>query len=198
MAAKSDVMTTLSLERYAPDAKALVAAAQALADERKHVEVQPLHFLVRALERDPGVLEVFRRAVPNAVELQAAAERALGALPKSREPAYLSPSMLDLLERAGREPERERAGNVQIEHLLNALSQEIRGPAGELLGAFGIAPGSLRAHVAALREAPRPAARSGNSALPVEQYTRDLIDEARQGRVDPVIGRDAEVRRLLT
>ncbi len=50
------------LDRYASSAKALVAAAQAAADERKHAEVQPIHFLYRALEREPSVREVFRRA----------------------------------------------------------------------------------------------------------------------------------------
>ena len=95
--------TTLSLERYAPDAKALVAAAQSLADERKHAEVQPLHLLLRALGRDLGVRAVFERGVSNLLEFEAALERALGNLPRSAEPAYLSASMLDLLERAQRE-----------------------------------------------------------------------------------------------
>jgi ATP-dependent Clp protease ATP-binding subunit ClpB len=198
MPAKPEATTTLGLERFAPEAKALVAGAQALADERKHAEVQPLHFLARGLERDTAVLEVFRRAASNSVELVAAVERSLAALPKSNEPAYLAPSMLDLLERAEREAERERSRTVQLEHLLNALSQEIRGPAGELLGAFGVAPGSLRAHTAVLRETPRTAGRPGNAASPVEQYTRDLVDDARRGKIDAVIGRDAEVRRVLT
>src|SRR5688572_8331913 len=186
MPAKPEATTTLGLERFAPEAKALVAGAQALADERKHAEVQPLHFLARALERDPGVLEVFRRAASNSVELAAAVERSLASLPKSKEPAYLAPAMLDLLERAEREAERERSRTVQLEHLLNALSQEIRGPAGELLGAFGVAPGSLRAHVAALRETPRAAPQTSTAVVPVEQYTRGLVEDARRGDADPV------------
>ncbi len=60
--------------------------------------------------------------------------------------------MLDLLERAEREAQRERSNEVKLEHLLNALSQEIRGPAGEVMGAFGVAPGSLRNHTGALGE----------------------------------------------
>ncbi|MFO0564126.1 MAG: Clp protease N-terminal domain-containing protein [Polyangiaceae bacterium] len=190
--------TTLSLERYAADAKAVVASAQALADERKHAEVLPLHLLSRMLERDPGVVAVFRSASVDVVELQAATERALGQLPKSKEPAYLSAAMLDLLERAGREAERERAGNVAIDHLLNALSQEIRGPAGEILGAMGIAPGSLRNHLSALRSVPRGTPRRPVEAGKVGEYTHDWVEDARGGRLDPVIGRDAEVRRLTT
>ena len=144
--------TTLSLERYAPDAKALVAAAQSLADERKHAEVQPLHLLLRALGRDLGVRAVFERGVSNLLEFEAALERALGNLPRSAEPAYLSASMLDLLERAQREADREKSDKVMVEQVVNALSQEIRGAAGEILSAFGVLPGSLRQHMAACKK----------------------------------------------
>jgi ATP-dependent Clp protease ATP-binding subunit ClpB len=183
--------TTLSLERYAADAKALVAGAQALADERKHAQVQPLHLLVRALARDVGVRAVFERGVSNVLELEAGLERALGNVPRSAEPAYLSVAMQDLLERAQREADREKSEQVLIEHVLNALSQEIRGPAGELLTAFGVLPGSLRPHMAALRSLPE-AARS-SSASP-GSFTRPLLGDADE----PVLLRVAEVRRLLT
>ena len=183
--------TTLSLERYAPDAKGLVAGAQALADERKHAEVQPLHLLVRALGKDLGVRAVFERGVTNMLELEAGLERALHGLPRSTEPAYLSASMLDLLERAQREADRERADKVLVEHVVNALSQEIRGPAGELLSAFGVLPGSLRPYMSALRSVPQAA--RGASAPP-GGYTRPLLGDAGE----PVLLRVAEVRRLLT
>ena len=55
-------ITTLSLERYAPDAKALIVATQALADASRHVEVTPLHLLSQCLSGDLGVQEVFRKA----------------------------------------------------------------------------------------------------------------------------------------
>ncbi|HYP77853.1 MAG TPA: AAA family ATPase [Polyangiaceae bacterium] len=183
--------TTLSLDRYAPDAKLLVAAAQSLADERKHAEVQPLHLLVRALGRDLGVRAVFERGVSSLLEFEAALERALGNLPRSAEPAYLSASMLDLLERAQREADREKSDKVLVEHVVNALSQEIRGPAGEILSAFGVLPGSLRQHMAALRSLPQ-AARSIDSAP--GSFTRPLLADPNE----PVLLRVAEVRRLLT
>ena len=89
--------TTLSRSIATPlDAKALVAAAQSLADERKHAEVQPLHLLVRALGRDLGVRAVFERGVSNLLEFEAALERALGqsaALERARVPVALK--MLD-------------------------------------------------------------------------------------------------------
>ena len=190
----ADQAATMSLSRYAEDARSLVAGAQALADARKHAEVQPLHLLARGLERDPGVVEVFRRATPRHLELTSAVERALDDLPLSKEPAYLSAAMLDLLERAEREAERDRAKTVQVEHLLNALSQEIRGPLGEILGAFALGPGSLRPHLKGLREVPR--GELGNNT-PSGAWFVDLVAKARED-ADPVIGRVAELRRLIT
>jgi ATP-dependent Clp protease ATP-binding subunit ClpC len=194
-----DGHTTLSLERYAPEAKVLVTGAQSLADEQKHAEVEPLHLLALALERERAVRAVLDGSGVNTLELAAAVERSLAALPRSTEPAYLADSMLDLLERAGREAERERSNAVRLEHVMNALTQEIRGPAGELLGAYGIAPGSLRRGLAL-------GARRGPSAGPSEKRTpapsgdgatRDLVKHVEQS-ADMVVGRAAEVNRLLT
>ncbi|HEX6764806.1 MAG TPA: ATP-dependent Clp protease ATP-binding subunit [Polyangiaceae bacterium] len=194
-----DGHSTLSLERYAPEAKALVAGAQALADERKHAEVQPLHLLARTLERERGVRAVLDRAGVNTIELAAAAERSLAALPHSSDPAYLADSMLDLLERAGREAERERSESVRLEHVMNALTQEIRGPAGELFGAYGIAPGSLRRELGALGGQRGLHAQSKDRAAAApptgDDVTRDLVELAK--RSGEVVGRTAEVNRLL-
>src|SRR6185503_8108329 len=95
--AEDPSQTTLSLDRYLPPAKALVARAQALADERRHLEVQPLHLLARALERGRSTRVVFERATASVLDFEAAVERALGTLPQSRERSYLSDAMIDLL-----------------------------------------------------------------------------------------------------
>lgn len=194
-----DESTTLTLDKYEADAKALVAGAQALADERRHPEVLPLHVLARGLEKDPGVVAVFEHAGVAVMELRSRVEKALEQLPRATEQAYLSPAIIDLLERAERESERERDGSVKVEHLLNALSQEIRGPAGEILGAFDVGPGSLRPHVVALRSVPRSVAKTvATSGDPESKYCRNLLEVARRGEYDPVIGRDGELRRVLT
>ncbi len=187
--------STLSLSRYTAEAKAQVSGAQALADDRKQLEVLPLHLLVRLLERAPSVVEVMRSASVDVIELSAAANRALQALPTGGEPAYLSEAMLDLLERAERNADRQRSAQVGLDALLDALSQEIRGPAGELLGAHGVMPGSLRPHYAILR---RAAAAGPVAAVNVSSLTRDWVEQARKGLLDPTIGRDTELRRLLT
>src|SRR5262249_59297731 len=95
---------TLHLERYAPDAKALVAGAQTLADERKHSQVEPIHLLARAIDRDRGVAEVFRKAGADPADVAVEAESALNRLGKgSGGLADLSNAMLQPPGRAGKE-----------------------------------------------------------------------------------------------
>src|SRR5579862_6452372 len=169
---------TIHLERYAPDAKALVAGAQGLADERKHSQVEPIHLLARSVERDRGVQEVFRRAGADPADVSVEAESALARINKTTSGlAYLSNAMLQLLARAEKEA---GTGTVEVEHLLNALAQEIRGPAAVVLQAFGLGPGSLRPHMAALRSVPREVAPPAPAATDVlGKYTLDLVARAR-------------------
>jgi ATP-dependent Clp protease ATP-binding subunit ClpB len=191
---------TIHLERYAPDAKALVAGAQSLADERKHPQVEPIHFLARAVDRDRGIAEVFKKAGADPADVAAEAETQLARLPKAGPGlAYLSTAMLSLLGRAEKEADKQP---VTIEHLLNALSQEIRGPAGAVLQAFGLGPGSFRAHMSALKSVPRDTGSSTTAAAAtapadISRFTQDLTARAKNGGFDPVIGRDNEVRRLV-
>src|SRR5262245_32655031 len=195
---------TIHLERYTSDAKHLVAGSQQIADERGHAEVTPLHLLQRLLERDRGVVEVFRRAGADPSEVLQPSEAALKRLPRAGTGvAYVSSRLQDLLSRAEREATRDKSDTVGVEHLLHALAQEIKGPAGEILSSFGIGPGAFRPHVGALAEAARePAAApggggGGGGGGDTGPYVRDLCADAREGRFDPVIGRDVESRRLL-
>ena len=188
---------TIHLEKYAPDAKALVAGAQTLADERKHVQVEPLHLLARALDRDPGVAEVFKKAGADPHDVASEAESQLQKLTKAGTGlAYLSTAMLALLQRAEKDADK---GNVGVENLLNALSQEIRGPAAVVLQAFSLGPGSFRPHMAALKSVPREVSSvsTGVGAEGAGRYLHDLTARAKEQGFDPVIGRDVEVRRLL-
>ncbi|HEY6079475.1 MAG TPA: AAA family ATPase, partial [Polyangiaceae bacterium] len=186
-------LTTLSLDRYQATARSLVARAQALADERKHAEVQPLHLLSRSLERGRSTRSVFERATASVLDFEAAVERALAALPQSKDRSYLSDAMIDLLGRAERDATLERAPRVGAAHLLNALSQEIRGATGEILSAFGVVPGSLRRHVALLDD---KAEASPEAPGTPPELTRLLLDGPHAR--DPVIARASEVRRLVT
>jgi ATP-dependent Clp protease ATP-binding subunit ClpC len=193
--ARPEAPSTLSLERYAAEAKALVAGAQTLADERKHAEVEPLHLLARMLEHDARARDAMSRAGTNVVELSQAVERALATRTRADEPSFLSDAMLDLLERAERDARRERSPEVRVEDVLNALTQEIRGPAGELFGAFGIAPGSLRAHLAR-----RSSTVALSGAAPTGSSPGSLRELAlgESSTDDPLFERTPELLHLLT
>src|SRR5262249_12002818 len=140
--------------------------------------------------------EVFRRATASLPDLQAAVESALARLPVARERAYVSGLLLDLLKRAEREAGQTREREVKPEHLLNALAQEVRGETGEILGAVQVGPGALRPHLAALRSLPRTTGPAPAAGAVV--FATPLVERARAGQYGPVIGRDAELRRLLT
>ncbi len=198
-----DQSTTLQLERYTADARGWVAGAQSLADERGHAEVEPIHLLVRVLDRAPGVADVFRKAGADPGEVMVAADNALGRLSRtSSGVAYLSTRFMDLLGRSEREADRDKTDSVDVEHLLHALSQEIRGAAGDVLTSFNLGPGAFRPHVGTMKVAMREAAKKPKTAGTdpkdaVALFTRDLVALVREGGADPVIGRGAEVRRLL-
>jgi ATP-dependent Clp protease ATP-binding subunit ClpB len=112
--------------------------------------------------------------------------------------AYVSPRLLDLLARAERESSRDKAENVGVEHLLHALAQEIRGPAGDILSSLqGIGPGAFRPHLGVLEQAGEGGrverlvgSDTASSSSRGTGYVRDLVAEAKAGRFDPVIGRD--------
>jgi ATP-dependent Clp protease ATP-binding subunit ClpB len=187
----------LSLDRFKPEARQIVAAAQALADEQKHAEVTPLHLLARVLERDARAVEALRRAGADPVEVRELADISLRKLPKSTDGvAYVSSRLIDLLERAEREAQRDKQSAAGVEHLMHALAQELKGPTGEILSARGIAPGAFRPHIE-LFAAPLTSPGEGAKAAAAGDFVRDLVAEARADRFDPVIGRDALLRRAL-
>ncbi len=190
----------IRLAKFNQEAKQLVASAQMLADEQQHAEVAPIHLLARAIERSPGTQAVFRSAGAPPAEVAELCERQLKRLPKTSGMAYVSPRLVDLLDRAEREAKRDHVEEVGVGQLLHALAQEIRGPVGEVLGEYRIGPGGFRDHVHELDKAPKgltgsSAAEPGASKS--SEFTRDLVADARADRFDPVIGRNQEIRRLM-
>ncbi len=175
--------STLTLERFAPEARALIVAAQTLSDERQHAEVLPLHVLSAGLASEPRLVETLRRAGADTAELSRAAERLLARLPRAKEPAYLADPTLALLERAEREAERDQRHEIVVSDLVNALSHEVRGAVGELFRVYRIEPGGLRAHLAP----------SAPAAVKPQSVAFHALAEG-----PPVVERTAELTRLLT
>jgi ATP-dependent Clp protease ATP-binding subunit ClpB len=203
---------TLQLEAYTREARAHIAAAQALADERKHGEVEPLHLFYRLVERDASAQSALSRAGVDAADALVEAEAQLRRLPRAPGAvAYLSPRMLELLGRAEGEAARAGGQPVDVPSLFVASAQETSGPVAAVLKALGLSAPILRATVAGQAvddEAARArfglgrrTAATNTSAKPAGNalalYGRDLTALAVQGRLDRTVGRDAELRRML-
>src|SRR5262245_36455832 len=140
---------TLRLEAYAKDAQKLITAAQALADERQHLEVEPLHLFYRMVERDAQAQAAVGRAGVPAADVLVETEVQLRRIPRNPDAvAYLSPRMLDLLGRAEGEAARAGGRPVSVADLFLAATQESTGPVAAVLRAVGLSAPILRATLA--------------------------------------------------
>ncbi|MBL8603846.1 MAG: AAA family ATPase [Myxococcales bacterium] len=199
------------LEGYAQDAKTYLTGAQSLADDRGHVEVESLHLLYRLLDRDPYTQKVFEQAGVDPGDLLIECEAVLRKLPQvPGAVAFVSPRLFGTTTRAESEAARE-ASPVRVRHLIVALVSEVTGLAGAVLRSIDVDEQRVREALKSVAEgsavvseaAPAAGASGGGgghagadpSAL--GKYTRDLIAEAGRDRFDPIVGRDAELRRIL-
>ncbi|MGD8858814.1 MAG: AAA family ATPase [Myxococcales bacterium] len=190
---------TLRLEAYRREARKVIASAQGLADDREHAEVEPLHLLYRLAEQSRTAQDAVRRAGVDPYDVLVEAELLLRRLPtRGSGTAYLSPRMLELLGRAEGEAARAGGAPVGIEHLLIATAQESEGPARVALASCGLSAPVIRAAaVPTERAAARQPGGDDSDGDPLEMYGADLTRLAAQGRFDPTVGRDAELRRML-
>ena len=176
-----------------------VQKAQAVAQERGHQRLEPMHLLVALL--DPGQTVIHSLLNQLGVEpgrLLRAAEEGLNALPKvSGGEVSLGPDLQRVLDQATGRAERLKDQYVSVEHLLLGLLM-VEGKAKSLLEALGVTEGDVLKALQKVRGGQRvtdPNAEEKYQAL--EKYGRDLVEIARSGKMDPVIGRDAEIRRVV-
>ncbi len=208
---------TLKLESYDGPARQMVAAAQTLADERRHATVLPLHLLFVLSERDPTTQDIVRRSGVDPVDVVVEAEVLLRKLPRGQDaPSHLSSGLLELLARAEGEAAREGGVPVATRHLLLAASQEARGEVSLVLRACGLhgpvlratmnepaapsgaagAPAQAGATTTTARKAPMADTQKGEGGDPLVEFGTDLTELAARGAFDPTVGRDAEIRRM--
>ena len=207
---------TLRLEAYAKNAKTVISAAQALADARKHAEVEPVHLLYELVDREADVEDAIERSGVDPTDVLVEAELVLRKMRTATDgSSYLSPRMLDLLGRAEGEAARQGGVPVGVEHLFLACAQETSGTIRDVFKAVGLSAPILRATLGgestagnggnggegakkSVPGAPPKRRRNGDDfGDPIEAFGRDLTRLASQGKFDPTVGRDAELRRML-
>ncbi len=190
----------MRFDRLTIKSQEAVSAAKALAESRGHPEVTPEHLLSALLADGEGLVRpVLGKAGADAAAVGREVDRALARLPQVRgAEAGGSARLSKVLSAALDEAERMKDAYVSTEHLLLAVAGEGAGDAAEALRAAGATKEKLLRALAEVRGGQRvsdPTPEDKVRAL--EQYCRDLTELARKGKLDPVIGRDEEIRRVM-
>ena len=195
--------TQMNFEKYTDRAKGFVQAAQSLALREGHQQFAPEHLLKVLLDDPEGLAAgLIDRAGGRSREALFAVEQALAALPKvsgsGAGQLYLAPATARVFDAAEKAAEKAGDSYVTVERLLLALALEKDNEAGKALAKAGVTAQSLNAAIDALRKgrtADNASAENAYDAL--KKYARDLTQAARDGKLDPVIGRDEEIRRTI-
>jgi ATP-dependent Clp protease ATP-binding subunit ClpB len=190
-------------ERFTIKSQEAIQAAQRLADERRNPQTTPEHLLAVLLEQDAGVVvPVLRKLGVDPAAVRQALGPALDALPTlsqagGSEPAGASTEITQVLRDA--ESEMRGLGDeyLSTEHLLLALAKH-PGGAGDALRSAGASRDELLRALGEVRGSHRVTDQNPEDKFQaLERFGRDLTDSARQGKLDPVIGRDDEIRRVI-
>jgi ATP-dependent Clp protease ATP-binding subunit ClpB len=180
-------------------AQEVLQAAQAQARRRDHQAIDVEHLVLAMLEQEEGVARPVLEKIgadPAVVASRIEDELRATARVQGAEP-YLANRLMKLVDRAEDEAKKLKDEYVSTEHLLIAASED-KGGAGEALRGAGARPDRVREAVKTMRGGARvtsPEAESQYRAL--EKYAKDLTQLAREGKLDPVIGRDDEIRRVV-
>jgi ATP-dependent Clp protease ATP-binding subunit ClpB len=176
-----------------------VQSAQQLAQERGHQRLEPMHLLAALLNPDQTVIRsLLGQLGVNPAQLLKAAEEGLNALPKvSGGETTLGPDLNRVFEAAQDEADRMKDQYVSVEHLLLGLTK-VKGKAQALLEALGVQEKDVLQALQKVRGGQRVSDQNPEDKYQaLEKYGRDLVELARQGKIDPVIGRDSEIRRVV-
>ncbi len=194
----------MNLEKFTDRAKGFLQAAQTLAIRLNHQRITPEHVLKVLLEDSEGMASgLIQRAGGNAVLAQAEVDRALGKIASvSGAGAQNSPGLdndtVRLLDQAEQIAGKSGDSFVTVERILVALTLATTTAAGQALKAANVTAPALEAAISALRGGRNADSASAENAYDaMKKYARDLTEAAREGKLDPVIGRDEEIRRTI-
>ncbi len=191
----------MNANRFTEKAQEAIASAQRLAEEGNHSQLEPEHLLLALLEQQGGVApEIVQKLGIPSTRLAQQFREEIGRLPKVYGgQLYGSQRLSKLLRNAETEAGRLKDDYVSTEHLLIAAADEQdKGAAGKILRQAGITPEKIYQVLASIRGGQRVTDQNPEGKYQaLEKYGRDLTEMARKGKLDPVIGRDEEIRRVI-
>jgi ATP-dependent Clp protease ATP-binding subunit ClpB len=191
----------MDLNQYTQKAQQAVLAAQNLAEEYSHSQIEPEHLLLALLRQSDGVVpQVISKLGSQPGTLAAAIERDLGNKPQmygANAQVGVSRALADIFKRAEQTAHEMRDDFVSTEHLLLALADG-RSPLSSFFAGYGLTRDVILQALTQVRGSQRVTSQNPESTYAaLEKYGRDLTQLGRSGKLDPVIGRDEEIRRVI-
>ncbi|UCH09537.1 MAG: AAA family ATPase, partial [Fidelibacterota bacterium] len=196
----------MDLNRLTQKSQEALMEAQSLAAARGNVEVDVLHLLAAMVQPEEGLIVRLLRKMDVPVEaFQASLEELLDHLPRQTVSGgemgkiYVTQQLNNLLAKAESEAKRLKDAYVSVEHLLLAMMEESKStPVEHLFKEYGLSRDRLLEALSGVRGKQRVESANPEATYEVlERYGRDLVKEARSDQLDPVIGRDNEIRRVV-
>ncbi|MBZ5544366.1 MAG: hypothetical protein LAO07_11900 [Acidobacteriia bacterium] len=188
-------------DKFTVKAQEALQGTQDIAGRFGNQQLEPVHLLLGLVEQQEGIVPaILERLGVQPAAVAGEAEKAVEGLPKvgGTTDHYLSPALKQIFDQASKETEQFKDEFVSTEHLLLALAKNKSDAAGRILSRLGVTHDAILKALVAVRGAQRvtdPNPEAKYQAL--ERYARDLTELARRGKLDPVIGRDDEVRRVI-
>lgn len=176
--------------------------AQGLAEKYEHQQIEPEHLLLALIQQSEGIIpQLLQKMGVGVPGLVSSLEATLGRLPKVSGggvgQAYIAPRLKKVLDLSFQEADRLKDSYVSTEHMLLASVEE-GGEGARILGGQGVSKDEIFKVLTAIRGSQRVTDQSPEEKYQaLTRYTRDLTELARKGKLDPVIGRDDEIRRVL-
>jgi ATP-dependent Clp protease ATP-binding subunit ClpB len=188
-------------DKFTVKAQEALQATQEVAGRFGNQQLEPVHLLLALTEQSDGIVPaILQRLGVTPGVLAAEAEKAVEKLPKvgGAGEHYLSPALKELLDQAFHEAEPFKDEFVSTEHLLLALASRKNDATGRILTSLGVSHDAILKALVAVRGTQRVTDQNPEAKYQaLERYARDLTELARRGKLDPVIGRDEEVRRVI-
>jgi ATP-dependent Clp protease ATP-binding subunit ClpB len=190
----------MDLNRFTEKAQQALAGSQKLAARMNHQQIEPEHLLLALLDQEKGLAAaILEKAGVSIDAITVKAQRDLEKLPRVTgdvEPR-LTQRLIKLIDAAETEAKKLKDEYVSVEHLLLAVTDD-SGPAGQTLKQFGVARDRLLKALQEVRGSQRVTSQNPEETYQaLEKYGRDLTQLASRGKLDPVIGRDEEIRRVV-
>ena len=192
----------MNVERYTQKAKEALQGAQSISARYNHQQMDSEHLFLALLGQEEGLIpRILQRMMVPIESMGGEVEKALSSIPSvsgADGQAYITQRLNRLLESAEKEAKRLKDEYVSVEHFFIVMADDSKGSIGKILSGYGVTKDKIMQVLLDIRGNQRVTSQTPEDTYEaLERYGRDLTKLAREGKLDPVIGRDEEIRRVI-